>query len=64
MQHVIASKAHTPNKLTFQQTGLVQGKLSQLDSEMFLMPKCDVEPTKAFTCKSGSEFFERRPNVL
>ena len=48
-QHIVSSKAHTPNRLTHQQTGLMQGKLNQLDLDMFPIPKYDLEPVTALS---------------
>ncbi|KAM5533878.1 hypothetical protein V8D89_012418 [Ganoderma adspersum] len=51
--HVVSSKEHSPNKISFTRTALVQGKLSQLDADMFPIPKYDLTPQRDFASVLG-----------
>ena len=51
VQHLIFSREHTANKITFTRSALVEAKLHQLDAEMFPIPKYNLSPSKDFACK-------------
>ncbi|KAH9852566.1 hypothetical protein C2E23DRAFT_826150 [Lenzites betulinus] len=44
--HVIASRQHTPDKIAFGRSAIVQAKLNQLDADMFPLPKFQLEPAR------------------
>ncbi|KAI0674372.1 hypothetical protein C8Q78DRAFT_967526 [Trametes maxima] len=44
--HVISSKEHTSDKVVFGKSALVQGKLNQLDPDMFPVPKYNLSPAR------------------
>lgn len=50
-QHIVSSREHTPNKIVFTRSALVQAKLNQLDEDMFPLPKYDLAPQREFDCE-------------
>ncbi len=51
-QHLICSPDHNPDLLTFTSAGLSQLRLSQLDPEMFPLPRYSTTPRKELSCAS------------
>ncbi|KAI8986907.1 beta-lactamase-like protein [Trametes punicea] len=52
-QHVISSREHTPDKIVFGKSALVQAKLHQLDADMFPLPKYSLTSTREFSSVAG-----------
>lgn len=50
-QHIVSSRKHSPDPVTFTHAALVQLKLNQLDSEMFPLQTYRTEPIKSITGK-------------
>ncbi|KAI0360608.1 hypothetical protein OH77DRAFT_1393497 [Trametes cingulata] len=51
--HIISSRKHMADKITFGHSALLQAKLNQLDAEMFPVPKYSLEPSGDLSAVSG-----------
>ncbi|RDX42667.1 hypothetical protein OH76DRAFT_1410927 [Lentinus brumalis] len=64
--HLISSREHTADKITFTRSALVQAKLHQLDAEMFPLPKSKQSPPRDITSITGlpAKAAPAEPNTL
>ncbi|KAI0330270.1 hypothetical protein GY45DRAFT_1354004 [Cubamyces sp. BRFM 1775] len=51
--HIISSREHTANKITFGRSALAQAKLHQLDADMFPIPKYSMTPLRDLSSVTG-----------
>ncbi|KAL7284142.1 hypothetical protein ACG7TL_001423 [Trametes sanguinea] len=51
--HLISSRLHTPDRVAFGKSALVQTKLNELDADMFPVPKYSLTPARDFASVTG-----------
>ncbi|KAI0777745.1 hypothetical protein BD413DRAFT_640429 [Trametes elegans] len=51
--HIVSSREHTPDKIVFTRSALVQARLNQLDADMFPLPKYNLTGTRDFGSVGG-----------
>ncbi|TBU28507.1 hypothetical protein BD311DRAFT_722416 [Dichomitus squalens] len=51
--HIVSSREHTPNRISFTRSALVQAKLNQLDADMFPIPQYELAPQRDLASITG-----------
>jgi ribonuclease Z len=63
-QHVVASREHCPDPVTFTSAAYTQLRLNNLDEKMFPIPKYSLTPKKNLSCRPCSRPLQTHLTIL